>query len=275
MNKAGRIAASLRLGAAPAVALILLSACATSEAPPPSAWQSGQKQMQTGQWSEARRSFERELREHPNNQKARYNLALLLAQNGHNDDAATLYRENLKIRWHFPSAINLARLLQASGNSDAAIDLLTRTTRESPHEATPWYLLAEIADTQGKPVLADQHYRQALKADPANGYAHLRYAAFQSRQALADHGLDEGKKASQLLPECAACWRQYGDILLESGEHDPARAAYQRSLAIQPSWQTRQKLIDLLYKEGQTEQGNRMQKALDAWKKLHMDSREQ
>jgi len=227
--------------------------------------------MQSGQWSEARRSFERELREHPNNQKARYNLALLLEENGHSNDATTLYRENLKISWHFPSAINLARLLQASGNSDAAIDLLTRATRESPHEATPWYLLAEIADSESKPDLAEQHYRQALKADPANGYAHLRYAEFQSRRALADHGLDEGKKASQLLPECAACWRQYGDILLKSGEHHQARVAYQRSLAIQPSWQTRQKLIDLLHTEGQTEQANRMQRALDAWKKLHAD----
>jgi Tfp pilus assembly protein PilF len=230
--------------------------------------------MQSGQWSEARRSFERELREHPNNQKARYNLALLLTQNGHSEDAVTLYRDNLKIGWHFPSAMNLAQLLQASGGSDEANKLLTRAAKESPHEATPWYLLAEIADTQGKPDLADQHFRQALKADPANGYAHLRYAAFQSRRALADHGLDEGKKAAQLLPECSVCWGQYGDILLKSGDHHQARAAYQRSLAIQPSWQTRQKIIDMMRSEGQTEQANRMQKALDAWKELHMDSRE-
>jgi len=271
MNKAA--ATCLRRLILPAFALTLLSAC-TTIAPPQSAWQTGQKQMQAGQWSEARRSFERELLEHPENQQARYNLALLLAQNGHSDDAATLYRQNLEIGWHFPSAINLAQLLQTSGNNEEAASLLTRAAKESPHEATPWYLLAEAADHAGNPDLAGQHFLQALKADPANGYAHLRYAAFQSRHGLEDHGIREGKKALALLPDCATCWRQYGDILLASGDHAAARAAWQRSLAIDPTTETRQRLIDLLRLEGQTEQAERMQQALDRWKKLHPDEPE-
>jgi len=257
---------------AAAFALTLLGACATVT-PPQSAWQTGQKQMQAGQWSEARRSFEKELAEHPNNQKARYNLALLLSQNGHNDNAAALYRANLAIGWHFPSAINLAQLLQTSGNSEEATSLLTRAAKESPHEATPWYLLAEAADHAGNPDLARQQFLQALQADPANGYAHLRYAAFQSRHGLDDQGTGEGKKALELLPDCAACWRQFGDILLTSDNHAAARAAWQRSLAIQPSAETRQRLIDLLRTEGEIEQAERMQQALDSWRKQHADIR--
>jgi len=270
MNKEELIANGICRIAAVVIALTLLNACA-SVAPPQSAWQSGQKQMQAGQWTEARRSFERELEEHPDNQKARYNLALLLTRSGHIDDAASLYRDNLKIGWHFPSAINLAQILQTSGNTDEAITLLQKAGEKSAHEATPWYLLAEIADAQSKHDLAGQYFQKAIMADPENAYAHLRYATFQSQQKLDDSGLGEGKKALSLMPDCAVCWRQYGDILQTSGENEPARSAYQHSLAIQPSWQTRQRLIDLLRSDGHTVQADRMQEALNSWRSHHPD----
>ncbi|MDX8407125.1 MAG: tetratricopeptide repeat protein [Mariprofundaceae bacterium] len=254
-------------------AITLLAGC-SGIAPPPTAWQTGQKQLEAGQLSEARRSFERELHEHPDNQKARYNLALLLTEAGHAQDAARLYQENLDLGWHFPSAINLALYWQAQGKSDAALALLTRATQKSPHEATPWYLLAAIAEIQDKPELAERHYRKALQADPANGHAHLRYAVFQSQHQRDDGGIAEGNKAMKLLPACAPCWRQYGDILMTAGKFDQARAAYQRSLAIRPSAGTRQRLIDLLRQTGQQKQAARMQRALDAWRQLADDSKD-
>jgi len=242
-------------------------------APPPTAWQTGQKQLAAGQLSEARRSFERELHEHPDNQKARYNLALLLTETGHANDAARLYQENLDIDWHFPSAINLAQYFKSQGNPAAAMELLTKASQKSPHEATPWYLMAAIAESQGDSELAMQHYHKALQADPANGHAHLRYAAFQSQKQQGDSGIAEGGKAMKLLPQCAPCWQQYGDILMAADKFDQAKAAYQRGLAIRPSAQTRQRLIDLLRKTGQPEQAERMQKALDAWRQHADDSK--
>ncbi len=253
------------------LALVLLYGCATA-APPMSAWQQGQQQLRTGHITEARRAFERELHMHPDNLQARYNLALLLHDLGHANEAARLYQENLNIGWHFPTAINLAQYLRAQKKTDAAEKLLHETARRSAHEATPWYLLGDIADEQGRPELAGDYYRRALLADPANGYAHLRLAMFQSRRAIDDRGISEGRKALRLLPECAPCWRDYGDILARSGAREQALAAYQRSLAIQPDVDTRRRLIELWRAAGETEKANRLQRALDIWISQHADA---
>jgi len=236
-------------------------------------YQIAQKLLEKGQITEARRALVFELRIHPRNIEARYDLAVLLEDIDHHADAQVLYEKNLQLSWHLPSLVNLAVLLERQGKTAQARHWLEKATKRIRHEAAPWYLLAAMSEKAGDFRQAARQYRKSVKTDPLNGFAWLRFAEFQSRHALTNMGADKGikyaKKATRLLPDCAPCWRTYGNIMLSAGHNQQALTAYQRSLAIHPDSRTRQQLITTLRKLGQTERAARMQQALDAWHKHH------
>jgi len=232
-------------------------------------YQLARQLIEQGQFTEARRALRSELRIHPRNIEARYDLAILLEDIGHQADAKSLYEKNLNFYWHLPSLVNLAALLEGQGKEGKARHWLIKATKKMRHEAAPWYLLAAMSEKTGNATLALSQYKKAVKADPLNGFAWLHFADFQSRHKLADKGIRYANKAMRLLPDCAPCWRRYGNIMRKVGHNKQALAAYQRSLAIQPDSQTRQQLISILRQTGQTDRAKRMQQALNAWRKHH------
>ena len=223
--------------------------------------------IESNQITEARRALESELRLRPGNLEARYNLAILLEKIGHRDAAQKMYETNINAGRHLPSIVNLAALLQDKGQQNEAVQLLETATKQYKYEATPWYLLARIAENRGDNNAAIQLYQRALKADPLNGFAYLHYADYQSRHDMKGFGLKYGAKASKLLSTCAPCWRNYGDILHRAKKDKDALAAYQRSLAIDPADKTRQQLVISLRALGQNERADKIQRGLDAHRK--------
>ncbi len=219
------------------------------------------------EWTEARRAFESELSTHPKNLQARYNLALLLQQAGHPDQELQLYQKNMELGWHLPTVTNLSAVYVARGDLPRAKALLEKATKRYRHEATPLYLLAELDEKAGNMAQAKKWYEKSLKADPLNGFAHIRYARFMKQQKQFDVALKHALKATRLQPSSASCLTITGDIQVSRKEYGDALDSYQKSLAIQPDAETRQKLIDVLHLLGDHNRADRMQKALDAWLK--------
>jgi len=201
-----------------------------------------------GQITEARRALQSELRMHPNNIEARYNLALLLQEIHHFDEASRLYKHNLSIAWHLPSVVNLANILEQQGNKPEAIAWLKKASKALKFEAAPWYILATIAEQQGEMTKADSYYHKAIKADPLNGFAWLRLAIFQAHLQHLKQAIKHAAKAMRLLPNCAPCWQTYGNILEQHHANTQAIKAYQHGLSIHPTPQTRKQLINALHK---------------------------
>jgi len=225
----------------------------------------GYKHLEKEEWTEARRTFESELLQHPKNLEARYNLALLLARAGHHDQERELYRKNLEYGWHLPSAINLASIYTAEGKLSKGRNLLEKAAKRYKNEAPPRYLLADLEESAGRHKSAKEWYNKALKSDPLNGFAHIRYARFLANRKQYQEALEHAERATQLEKKSAACLMIRGDIQVAARQYDNALESYQKSLAIKPDAETRQKLIDLLHKLGKHERANRMQKALDRW----------
>lgn len=251
------------------IAVVLLVGLQTIDAHAKTPFQAAQHFIETGQHTEARRALKSELHIRPKNIEARYNLAVLLEDIHHQQQALTLYEENLTYAWHLPSIINLAAILQQQGKTAQARLWLQKATKKIKHEATPWYMLAAMAEQDGQIVKTASLYKKALKADPLNGFAYLHYADFQSRHGKPGKGLKHAAKATRLLPDCAPCWRKHGDILRRAEQKQHAVEAFQRSLAIHPDSETRQHLIDTLHSMGQHKRAERMQQALNAWHKHH------
>lgn len=223
--------------------------------------------LQKEEFTEARRAFEAELVAKPKNLEARYNLALLLLKSGHGDRELELYEKNMTYGWHLPTVVNLSSIYIADGKEAEAYALLKRASKRFRSEATPRYLLAELDAAAGKIDAADKWFRQALKADPLNGFAHIRYARFLAQQKRGKEALKHANRAIKLQPECPMCLNILGDIQVKEASYNGAVASYQISLAIEPLAVTRQRLIDALHKLGEHERAERMQRALDVWKK--------
>jgi len=216
-------------------------------------------------WTEARRAWQSELIQHPDNVEARYRLAQLLEKSNHFDDAQAFYEENMQQGWHLNTMIALYQRYQAKQQYQRSKALLEKAAKHFQHEAAPWYLLAEMALQKHDTKQANINFQQALKADSLNAFAHLRYAEFLVSQGQDSQAIEHAKQSLILQKSCAPCWRIYGNILKTSNKPREALAAYQRSLAIEPDAQTRQAMINVLQQLGDHERAKRMQQALDAW----------
>jgi len=223
--------------------------------------------LQKEEFTEARRAFESVLVAKPKNLEARYNLALLLQKSGHGDQELELYKQNMTYGWHLPTVVNLASIHMANNRQAEAYTLLKKASKKFRNEATPRYLLAELDAAAKKISSADEWFKRALRADPLNGFAHIRYARFLAKQKRYDKALKHARRAIQLQPACSMCLNILGDIQVDKAFFSSAVASYQKSLAIAPTAATRQQLINTLHKLGEHKRAEQMQKALDAWQK--------
>lgn len=255
------------------LSLCFLCCCLTSTAWAASYEEQAQRLEVESQWTEARRAWKSELIQHPNNFEARYRLAQLLEKSNHFDDAQALYEDNMQQGWHLATIIALYQRYQAKQQYDRSKALLQKAAKHFRHEATPWYLLADMALQKHDVKQAKINFQQALKADPLNAFAHLRYAEFLVSQRQNSQAIKHAEKSIRLQKTCAPCWRIYGNILKKSNKPHEALTAYQRSLAVKPDAPpTRQAMINVLHQLGDHERAKRMQQALDAWKKSTVDS---
>jgi tetratricopeptide (TPR) repeat protein len=251
----------------------LLAGCATSSKPQ-TPFIAAQRYYEAGQDTEARRALESELAARPGNLDARYNLAVLLTRIGHDDAARKLYEENMRLGWNLPTVVNLSVLYNQAGEADRARKLLQDATAHFPNEAVPWYMLAEMDARDGHDAQARRDYEQALRADPKNGYAQIRYARFLAAHEDVAAALTHSAKAVALLPGVADCWRIHGDILDQAGNYDAALIAYQKSAALDPDEpHIRRRIIAVLRKLGDNARADHMEQALKRQAAMHGEDR--
>jgi len=227
-------------------------------------FEAAQTLYEAGKQTEARRALRNELKIRPDNLEARYDLAVLLEEIGHRKDAVALYEENLRRGWHLPTIVNLSAIYRQQGETDRAVQLLEKAARKFRHEAVPWYLLAEISAAAGEKEKAKKQFEAALRADPLNAFAHIRYAAFLAGQKQMKSAIKHARRGTGLRPECADCWRILGDILRDAGDHSGALKAYQKSAALNPDIIIRKRIISQLHALGEHERADVMQRSVEA-----------
>jgi len=227
-------------------------------------FEASQRLLESGHETEARRSLELEIERRPDNLEARYNLAVLLTRIGHESIASQLYRDNMKYGKHLPSIVNLSALYLKQGRKKEAKRLLEKATLSFRSEATPWYLLASIAEQQKNITQADRDYRKALKADRNNGFSHIRYARFLAATHHLKSAQSHAERAVYILPECAVCFKIKGDILRQNKHMKQALVAYQKAAALSPNRSIRLNIIAMLNAIGEHQRAKLMQQGLNA-----------
>ncbi|MBI2807063.1 MAG: glycosyltransferase family protein [Planctomycetes bacterium] len=160
--------------------------------------------------------------------------------------------------------------LHHAGKLREAEDAYRQLLRPEPRSAQVWFALAQLCDTDHRPVEAVACFRQALEIDPqqAEGYFLLGNVLLQQGKnqeaepmyrkcielkpdhalALGNLGfivneqehLDEAKscfeRALALRPDLAEVHHNLGNVLREQGKHDEALARYKTALQFRPEY---------------------------------------
>ncbi|WP_433705868.1 CheR family methyltransferase [Paraburkholderia sacchari] len=94
-----------------------------------------------------------------------------------------------------------ARRLADSGALDEAARAAAQVAQASPQDAEAWYLLGLIADAQGRPALALEHYRKALYLEPGHYEALTHLAALLEVQGDAEGARRLMRRAERAAPD--------------------------------------------------------------------------
>jgi len=159
-----------------------------------------------GRVYEAERQYVALLRDHPNHEDARVNLATLYQARGKLADAAAQWRERLRRR---------------------------------PDHADAHASLAEVLTDLDRHDQAMHHYAEAAKQRPKRASLWLNLAASACRAGSGGKAITALDRAIELAPYDAEAWSMRGDVLLElyraTEDTAPLRqavTAWQKSLAL-------------------------------------------
>ncbi|WP_346795697.1 type IV pilus biogenesis/stability protein PilW [Halomonas sp. Bachu 37] len=121
-------------------------------------------------------------------------------------------------------------------NLPRAMNALDRALEIAPSHAEALQALALVYQRQGENGLADEHFRQAMKADPGFTRARNNYAAFlyeQNEIARACEQLEYASRDAQYANR-AQLFANLGQCYLELGNMEAARASLERASNIDP-----------------------------------------
>lgn len=194
----------------------------------------GYLRQRQGQADQAIADFTRAIEADPTFAEAYYWRSVVL--NYPKDDQAARQRDldrALELRPDYP----LARLDRAwaryyGGALDAALADAEAVLKRDPQHAQALYLRALVAADQGRPADARRDFDAAVAAAPDDHGLLRARAEFLVRQGALDQALVDADKLVLLEAANADFHRLHGFTLYALGRHEPALAAFERSVLI-------------------------------------------
>jgi len=197
----------------------------------------GFKQLQQGQFDEAKAQFQKALAIYPGCTDALDNLGLALLQQGRADEAILQFQKVLEIRPDNADACNnLGTALLQKGKLDEAITYYRRALRTQPYFVDLHCNLGMALLAQGKVDEALLQYEEALQINPESGNTHknLGLALLKKRRTL--EAMAHFQKAVETIPGDAEAHFNLGNSLRQTGHMNDALAHFRRSLEINPGY---------------------------------------
>lgn len=129
---------------------------------------------------------------------------------------------------------NLAAMLQAKGNVDAAIGEYEAVLRLRPEDAIANNALAAVLLSEGKPEQAGPYLKIALKTRPDYFDAHYNLGNALAAQSDFAGAAEQFRLALRSEPNDANCEANLGSALAEMGRLAEAKSHFERALQINP-----------------------------------------
>jgi uncharacterized protein (TIGR02466 family) len=194
----------------------------------------GVAQEHLQKFADAATTYREALKIDPRVAEVNFNLGAVLGHLGQHDEAIAYYRRALSIKPNLDAAwFNLGFALQEKGEFEEAAASYRKAIALVPDFFEAYGNLGVVLQKQGKLEDAIANYRKALAINP-DALGH-----FNLGTALRDEGKHEEAgqcylKALELNPNYADAHNNLGEIFRDQGNMDAAIKSYQTALAIIP-----------------------------------------
>ena len=188
-----------------------------------------------GQVDEAIANYQQALEINPGYAEAHNNLAVTLAGRGQVDSAIAHFQKALEIKPGYAEAHNnLALALAGRGQVDLAITHFQKALEIKPDYADAPYNRGNVLARRGQVDLAIIHYQKALEIKPDFAKAHNNLALALAGRGQVDEAVAHFQKAVEIKPDYVNAHNNLGNALVGRGQIDLAITHYQKALEIKP-----------------------------------------
>ena len=129
----------------------------------------------------------------------------------------------------------LAHLYLVSGRSDEAAARYRTAIRADPDNADGYMGLGEALEAGGHDTEAERALRQGVEVEPTYWGAQTALGNFLFHHGRSAAAIPIYKRVTELVPASRLAYNNLGAAYLMSGEFPQAAAAFERSLALEPS----------------------------------------
>jgi len=212
-----------RRAALPAVATLVLAACAIT----------ARAQVET--WRDSLTLWQHAVDVTSENTWARYNLGVVLVQAGRVDEGIARFRDVLRADPNYADVhIDLGNALAARGAIDEAIAEFATVVRLRPDYAEARSAYGNLLRSRGRNADAIAQYREALRLDPSLATAHNELGNALTDDGRFSDAIVEYAAAVRLAPGFAEAHNNVGAALARAGKSDEAIGEFLEALRLKP-----------------------------------------
>ncbi|MYB31658.1 MAG: tetratricopeptide repeat protein [Acidobacteria bacterium] len=177
------------------------------------------------------------LDQNPEDEKAHFGLAGMLAALGERDGAIRHLDEAVRVRPDFALALSdLGRLHFLNGDVDRAVALFSRAIAASPELPQAHHNLGTVRLAQRNPEEAEAHFRRALEEWPEFAEAHYGLGEALEAESQPDEAFEHYRRAVSAKPDFALAHFRLGNLLARSDDGDAAVRHYDAAIAAEPDF---------------------------------------
>jgi Flp pilus assembly protein TadD len=193
-------------------------------------------QMAAGLMTEAERSGGAGVQRFPRDASLRVHLAVLVASQGHSEDALAIIDTALVTMPDDAALLRGAALTQARLNRPAdAVTTARRLVALDPRDVNARFLLAALMQDAGDRANARQIYRDILLGAPDHVPSLNNLSALLTAEGAASEAVPLARRAATLAPNSASVQDTLGWALLQAGQPGEAAEALGRAEALEPT----------------------------------------
>jgi len=177
------------------------------------------------------------LDQNPEDEKAHFGLAGMLAALGERDGAIRHLDEAVRVRPDFALALSdLGRLHFLNGDVDRAVALFSRAIAASPELPQAHHNLGTVRLAQRNREEAEAHFRRALEEWPEFAEAHYGLGEALEAESQPDEAFEHYRRAVSAKPDFALAHFRLGNLLARSDDGDAAVRHYDAAIAAEPDF---------------------------------------
>lgn len=177
------------------------------------------------------------LERNPEDEKALFSLAGMLAALGERDEAIRLLNHAVRVRPDFALALSdLGRLHFLDGDVERAVSIFDRAIEASPALPQAHHNLGTVRLAQRNAKVAEAHFRRALREWPEFPEAHYGLGEALEARGESEEAFRHYRRAASAKPDFALAHFRLGNLLAKQGAEQASVDHYDAALVAEPDF---------------------------------------